>query len=302
MPDVNRRTLVVLGVAALAVFALGLSASALSSEDTPGGQAGPGDGEGNPDSAPPADGNEGGVGAAPDTPVLLERLLIVIGALAGIGVLVYLATYRERGAVMVGSVALFMILLWAALTYFDGNVPTNSGEPLELLPGPGNNSTGGGGTTQENQNILEQVSGLLMIGLGVVVVGGTLFLVQRRRGGLEDEDAGVDGEAEDTEVLGEIAGQAADRIEEAESAETGNEVYRAWEEMTTQLDSGTDATTTPREFQAQAVDAGMAADDVDELTRLFETVRYGGKTATDAREERAVAVLRRIESTYGDDR
>ncbi len=298
----NRRTLVVLGVAALAVFALGLSASALSSEDTPGGQAGPGpgDGEGNPDSAPPADGSEGGVGAAPDTPVLLERLLIVIGALAGIGVLVYLATYRERGAVMVGSVALFMILLWAALTYFDGNVPTNSGEPLELLPGPGNNSTGGGETTQENQNILEQLSGLLMIGLGVVVVGGTLFLVQRRRDG--PDDAGVDGEAEDTEVLGEIAGQAADRIEEAESTATGNEVYRAWEEMTEQLDSDTDATTTPREFQAQAVDAGMAADDVRELTRLFETVRYGGKTATDAREERAVDVLRRIESTYGDDR
>lgn len=297
----NRRTLAVLGVAALAVFALGLSASALSSEDTPEGQDGPGNGEGNPSSAPPADGSEGGVGAAPDTPALLERLLIVIGALAGIGVLVYLATYRERGAVMVGSVALFMILLWAALTYFDGNVPTNSGEALELLPGPGNNSTGGEGTTQENQNIFEQVSGLLMVGLGVVVVGGTLFLVQRRRGG-PDEDAGVDGEAEDTEVLGEIAGQAADRIEEAESAETGNEVYRAWAEMTEQLDSGTDATTTPREFQAQAVDAGMAANDVRELTRLFETVRYGGKTATDAREERAVGVLRRIESTYGDDR
>jgi hypothetical protein len=45
----------------------------------------------------------------------------------------------------------------------------------------------------------------------------------------------------------------------------------------------------------------MAPDDVRELTRLFERVRYGGESATAAREERAVQVLRRIESTYGEE-
>jgi hypothetical protein len=42
----------------------------------------------------------------------------------------------------------------------------------------------------------------------------------------------------------------------------------------------------------------MDPDDVDELTRLFERVRYGDERATDARAERAVAALRRVESAY----
>jgi hypothetical protein len=44
----------------------------------------------------------------------------------------------------------------------------------------------------------------------------------------------------------------------------------------------------------------MDRGDVAELTRLFETIRYGGATPTEERERRAVEALRRIESTYAE--
>jgi hypothetical protein len=64
--------------------------------------------------------------------------------------------------------------------------------------------------------------------------------------------------------------------------------------MTAQLDIESGEATTPRELERRAVTAGMAPDDVRELTALFETVRYGGESATEDREQRAMAVLRRL--------
>ncbi|MFD1597698.1 DUF4129 domain-containing protein [Halobellus rarus] len=78
-------------------------------------------------------------------------------------------------------------------------------------------------------------------------------------------------------------------------------MYRAWVEMTAHLDLDRPQSSTPGEFAAAAVDAGMDPDDVDELTRLFEAVRYGDERVTDARADRAVAALRRIESAYAGD-
>lgn len=108
-------------------------------------------------------------------------------------------------------------------------------------------------------------------------------------------ESGDDGA--DLEAVGRAAGAAADRIE-AEAAVT-NEVYRAWYEMTRHLDVRNPETTAPDEFEARAVERGMAPDDVARLTRLFEEVRYGERDP-DSREERAVAALRRIETAYGD--
>jgi hypothetical protein len=71
--------------------------------------------------------------------------------------------------------------------------------------------------------------------------------------------------------------------------------------MTGYLDVDSPESSTPAEFADAAVDAGMSDGDVDELTRLFEEVRYGGKDPTDDRESRALAALRRIDSEYADD-
>ncbi len=57
---------------------------------------------------------------------------------------------------------------------------------------------------------------------------------------------------------------------------------------------------TPTEFAAAAVDAGMAREDVEALTEVFEAVRYGAAEPTAAREREAVEALRRIERAYAD--
>lgn len=98
--------------------------------------------------------------------------------------------------------------------------------------------------------------------------------------------------------VGASAGRAADRIEDEATLE--NEIFRAWREMTDLLDLPRPASTTPREFADSATAAGMEPDHVEELTRLFEESRYGGIEPTADREERALEILRRIESAYAE--
>jgi hypothetical protein len=99
-------------------------------------------------------------------------------------------------------------------------------------------------------------------------------------------------------AIAAAAGSAADRIEH--TGEVDNEVYRAYREMTADLDVLNPASATPAEFRAAALEAGLAREDVDELTAVFEDVRYGGEAPTEERERRAVDALRRIERTDGD--
>jgi hypothetical protein len=133
----------------------------------------------------------------------------------------------------------------------------------------------------------------LLFGLAAVV--GLVALV-RATG--DDDPGGVPEVPEPSrpdgiEAVGRAAGAAADRIEAG--ADADNEVYRAWREMTDRLAVPRTDATTPAEFADAAVAAGFEREDVAELTRLFEEVRYGDAPATADREERAVAALRRIE-------
>ncbi|GAA0244711.1 hypothetical protein GCM10009000_070570 [Halobacterium noricense] len=141
---------------------------------------------------------------------------------------------------------------------------------------------------------------MLFVVLGIALIGALALLVKSSSGN-EPETASVEeapGE-EDVAAVGRAAGDAADRIESDASVE--NEVYRAWREMTTHLDVSDPKSSTPGEFAAAAVEAGIAREDVTELTNIFEEVRYGGEDATGEREGRAVAALRRIERTYAED-
>jgi hypothetical protein len=47
---------------------------------------------------------------------------------------------------------------------------------------------------------------------------------------------------------------------------------------------------------------GSRSDDIDALTDVFKEVRYGGASATPAREREAIKALRRIERRYGGER
>lgn len=140
----------------------------------------------------------------------------------------------------------------------------------------------------------------ILAALGLVALLGALaavFVLSQRDGLPENADEQSEDEDEPA-TIGEIAGDAADRIENEPSH--ANEVYRAWDEMTDTLDVADPETTTPGEFERLAVDAGMDPADVRELTELFEAVRYGDQHP-EAYEDRAVEVLRRVEDTYADE-
>lgn len=60
-----------------------------------------------------------------------------------------------------------------------------------------------------------------------------------------------------------------------------------------------ESSSTPREFAARLVRTGLPISSVDELTRLFEAVRYGGRLSDDAAALRAAACLESILQACG---
>jgi hypothetical protein len=296
---VDRRTLTVLGILVLGVLALGLSAATLTSSERPSGDSGPDTGSGGGPDVEQAD---------PDAtdPLSLDAIQPLVLAVAGLllfASLVYMALFERRW--LVASLAVFAgILLFGLVTQdielqpFVSN-ETGTGQPGDgAQPGAGASDQGGGGESDRSP-----VSALLLTVVFLALLLVAYSTVGRAVGdsrAASTETEGAGSEEPSVTSLGEIAGRAADRIEaDTDRTAADNEIYRAWEEMTTRLDIEREATTTPREFETRAVEAGLAPDDVRELTALFETVRYGGEAVTDDRERRAVTVLRRIESRYG---
>jgi hypothetical protein len=56
---------------------------------------------------------------------------------------------------------------------------------------------------------------------------------------------------------------------------------------------------TPREFESYLAEAGIHSDHIQQLTRLFEGVRYGAKTTDSITENHAKYYLQTILQTYG---
>jgi len=301
-----------IAIALLCVLAIALAAatlnSAVASESSGGGGLGwgnDGSGVGSSDSSKTGLGGSGSDGGMPlDLPCypMLTTTPVVLAILAAFAVLVGIAYWRKGllGAIaIVGPVGIPALLVYALLTSCRTRPPRDGtllgGEtPNMTMPGGGGASPGDGTATSLSP------SAVLLLVLGVALVGAVVLLVRSSSGNELDEPRAeeVDDEA-DVAAVGRAAGDAADRIED--DASVGNEVYRAWREMTENLDVSAPQTSTPGEFATAAVSAGMARDDVDELTNLFEEVRYGGETPTGEREERAVSALRRIEREYADE-
>ncbi len=298
---VDRRTLTVLAVVALGVVALGLSAATLTTPE--GSGQSPESRDPPPETRPEADGSNLPV------PDLLWTLLLVVGGLALLASLVYVAVYdRRRLAGFLGI--LVVILVIGLLAQSLGFQPADPNVTGSGSPGGGSSPSeagesergAGGGSGQTDDSTAVAVPALLLGVAFLVLLLVSYLLVDRTVTG-PGPTGTSETESEEPAALGEIAGRAADRIEaEGDQTAADNEVYRAWQEMTARLDIEGGETTTPREFETRATDAGMAADDVRELRRLFEEVRYGGASPTDDREQRAVTVLRRVESRYGEGR
>jgi len=301
-------------IALLCVLAIGVAAATLNSAVRTDAGGGFGVGAPAPDAgAPDGTGPEfslgnGSAGAGfgfdfPCYPVLVEPWAVgLIVAAFGLGG--YLA-YRRLGGIAVVAYALPvgipLVLAHALLT---ACLSPSTAESGSLLPGePGNISLPGGGSGLPGAGsgtTLTDPSVLLLVGLGLALAGAVALLFVSSSGDDPDPEESVAGpeSPEDVAAVGRAAGAAADRIED--STDVDNEVYRAWREMTRHLDVPNPESSTPAEFAAAAVEAGIDRDDVEELTALFGAVRYGGESPTEDRERRALEALRSVEE-YADD-
>lgn len=296
----DRRTVTIAVLAALGIVAIGIVAATLTATVTPAGDDS--DGGGGDGGISLEDETEPEPDEGEDIPTVLERLLVVLSILLLLGLVAYLILYRREAALLLGML-LGTILVLYLLTQFISIEPLDAGE-FALNETGGDGNSGGGDGEGDGSGTGDFPTRTLLLVAGTVALLFLVSLVAIRQTGFgQDEQASKRGEeSDDAEKLAQIAGRAANRIEDGtktdETAE--NEVYKAWREMVRLLDVDDEKTTTPREFQSEAVDAGMSPADVRELTQLFERIRYGGEEATEQRETKAVTVLRRIEAKYGD--
>jgi hypothetical protein len=315
---VDREALRPIIVAIVCVLVISVAAATLTSPvDTENGGDGPT--VGGPSGAESTDQDPGGGGdtdesggesvGRPKVPVFCLSFLsgpAPFWAAAGVLLVTGAVLTRRYDAVVafgltlgLGVVLLLLLgFLWGSCPSMDQSMGNVSSLPPGNWSGEGSGGLGGGGdgdvTDPTTPSIL--LFAILLLTAVLVVV---LFLFSDADVTSDSDAAADETDAERRTAIGQAAGRAADRIENADDLE--NEVYRAWREMTGYLDVDRPESSTPEEFADAAVDAGMSDGDVDELTRLFEEVRYGGKDPTDARETRALAALRRIESEYADD-
>ncbi|EMA41733.1 DUF4129 domain-containing protein [Halobiforma nitratireducens] len=295
----NRRPLLIRLVAAFAgIVAIALAAATVDSPVEMGGDGvSTGEGEGEPSgiiTSPPEQQPVEPVGFPPFLEYLLYALLLV----AAVIIVWYLLTHR-RDALFALALFLGFLLVVYVIIQFTDPVALPGEEATEGMREGGSDGFGEG---DSGGPTVEPLLGLLAL-LLAIVVGGLLLA----RGGDDDRSSAADSEElpDDRDspsghaaAVGNAAGRAADRLESA--TDVDNEIYRAWREMTRPLEVNRPDSSTPREFARAAVDAGIDRDHVEELTGLFEDVRYGDADATPEREKRATTVLRRIEDAYAE--
>ncbi|WP_306059541.1 DUF4129 domain-containing protein [Natronococcus wangiae] len=287
----------VAGIVAIALAAATVR-SPLETAGTGGTGGGGGSGAGQPPAAVPSGGGE--------IPPFLEYLVYAVIALLAIVVVWYLLANR-RDAVKLIAIGVSVALVTAVLVYGLINAGDLVGSSNVSPQEPGNESPAfsEGGDEPGGDDGSSVPTDPLLVVLALITAAFVGGLVLSRGSGGSDGTASEPGAAAPTEAeadaaaVGSAAGRAADRIDEG--AAVDNEVYRAWREMTALLEVERPESSTPREFAGAAVDAGLRRDHVEELTRLFEDVRYGDVETTSAMEERAASVLRRIETEYARD-
>jgi hypothetical protein len=263
---VNRTVAALLAL--LAVLALGAAAATLEDTTTAGGAGGTGSdsgvGVGTGDRFDLGGLNDSEIGDAPTLPPIVGRVFAALFLL--IAVFGLYAFYHEHGlkgflTIAVTTVAVVLIVYLLFRGLGDGaDLLGRSG----LIGGIEPTLPGGApaGPDSALVPVVDPPATLLAL-FGLVLVGAAALVL-----GMSGDDVARATPAEepppppDVTAIGRAAGRAADRIE--------------------------------------AVDAGMAHEDVDELTGLFEAVRYGGRDPDTDRERRAVDALRNIQRTYAD--
>lgn len=293
----STRTLLIAGIA---IVAVAFAAATLNTTVVPDRQ-GPGGGglfgEGEEGAFLPPDQTLDPPGESVSIPFLTEILtvgMVVALVLTILSVYVY---WREMIKLALVFAALYVV------GYFLIEALASSGLPEQFANLERGNGTllggggGGEGATETTQPTPPTV--YLLVLLGLLIIGTAVIVLRDRGTSMPDTADEEEPTGPDAEAVGRAAGRAAERL----TAETDvdNEVYRAWREMTDLLEVDEPETTTPGEFATAAIDAGLGQSDVDELTRLFEDVRYGPIQPSEDLEQRAISVFRRIEDRYAEE-
>ncbi len=302
---VSRNDLLVRVAAALGgIVAIALAAATIDTPINTGGSGGSSAGSGagtGTEGIVDQPGSPNDVPSGGGVPPFLEYLFYALLIIVVIALVWYLLANR-REAVSLIAVALLAalggILLLSVLEF---DMASGPAEMLNRSAGSGTPAAPGSGDGEASDVFPTNPLFAALAIITTIFVGGVLL---SRGSGTDDGTATATAQDEDATrsadatAVGTAAGRAADRIDE--STDLDNEIYRAWREMTRPLDVDRPDSSTPREFARAAVDAGLTREHVDELTRLFEDVRYGSTESTPELEDRAVAILRRIEREYGD--
>jgi hypothetical protein len=289
---VQRATVLV--VVALCVVGLGFAAASLATDTEPEQGSGNGTGPEQVSEGVESEGTNIGSGSTdmPFFSVLFPVVLVLM--VLSIAATVY---FDRTAALVVGVVVVALIALMLAggsAIDLDGSGLPSSNESV-LYPGQAeNNSTGGAQDAPSDSTdfpiaLFGAVGVVVLLGFGAVVYASRS--VDDATEALEDDDVGRDPDPDD---VADAAGRAADIIEGESGADLSNAVYEAFHEMTDAVDVTNPEAATPREFATAAVTAGADPDPVDELTEVFEAVRYDDEDA-EPYEDQAVTALRRIE-------
>ncbi|MFB6228781.1 MAG: DUF4129 domain-containing protein [Halobacteriales archaeon] len=295
--SIRSAAIAVLVIVAVAVVAATIESTVVPEEGGSGGSGGgatPGGG-----GILPA-GNATAPGETLQIPFLTE-ITVVLGVLVVLAFLAYLYAYRRAALKVFVALAVVIGLLYVIFSVL-GFPPESPMEPTRGLgngsPFGGGGGDGGGGIDSGAAEQPSLPSILLLLGL-IAALFGTVLAYLRTASDGDDRTQADESDGVDATAVGAAAGRAADRLERDASAD--NEVYRAWREMTALLDIPDPQTSTPGDFETAAIEAGMGRNDVRELTRLFEDVRYGDADPSTERERRAIDVFRRIEARYTED-
>jgi hypothetical protein len=291
-------TLTSAATAVLGLLAVGFAAATLTStsdSSAAGSGGGGGGGNGSLIPLPEPDPAEPTTFDVPFVEFILLALVLTLVAL-----LVYAAVFerdlfRRVVAVAVPFVVAGVLAYLLFVVLGDLSLGTSPGQPGFIGGGSTPGGPPGGGDAGETSSPSLPLGLLAVLGLALA---GVVLVVRRVQG--ESGEPGVEEVADPDDdraaAVGRAAGRAADRLE---AGAADNEVYRAWREMTDLLDVEEPETSTPGEFAEAAVDAGLGGEDVHELTRLFEDVRYGDAPPENY-EDRAADVFRRIEAQYAE--
>ena len=292
----NRKSLLAGVIAFTGVIAIAIAAATLEDRWYPDEE---GSGQPGPNGREPVEERPPAQGYSLEIPYL-DEIVTVLVILIVIVAVIYLIKNHREAVPLLALLALFVGFLFLLYELIDPEFdPPEEEQPGGERP-PGMEGNNGQALPPEGQLDWLPIAAVIAI-LGIVLIAAIAVNLRNNRPVIDSPE-----EAESspqtsalTADIGEAAGRAADRIEASETYQ--NEVYRAWKEMTGLLDLPNPAVATPGDFAAEAIDAGLDPADVRDLTRLFEAVRYGDRPATEARERRAVELLRRIETRYSRD-